>query len=201
MDPPKELTYSSVVFERQHFFVPSIGCVEQYQCFDMWCSEYICECQDKRQGQVMRWQGNWAWQGQGGYHCTCTLQFEKSMAWWQEHMAKRLRAAGFQSCKADPDVWLWANGMKIYEYVLCYIDDYIFQGLEPNKFLEHLKKFFTLKEGSVRCLLFILVQMSGCLGWRTAPRHVATHPILGFWLQASDSTLELDKLHASYYES
>jgi hypothetical protein len=29
-----------------------------------------------------------------------------SGAMWQEHMASTLQSAGFQSCKADPDVWL-----------------------------------------------------------------------------------------------
>jgi hypothetical protein len=45
--------------------------------------------------------------------------------------------AGFVGCKADPDVWLRPavklNGEKVYEYALCYVDDVIFQGLDPAK--------------------------------------------------------------------
>jgi Reverse transcriptase (RNA-dependent DNA polymerase) len=46
---------------------------------------------------------------------------KSSGARFREHMAQTLRDARFESCKADPDVWLRkaqkANGTKIYEYV------------------------------------------------------------------------------------
>ena len=42
-------------------------------------------------------------------------------------MAGTLREAGYESCKADPDVWIKPkikpNGEKYWEYVLIYVDD------------------------------------------------------------------------------
>jgi hypothetical protein len=62
-----------------------------------------------------------------------------SGARWREHMAQTLWNGGLTSCKADPHLWLKpatkADGSKIYEYVLCYMDDCIFQGLGPPGFI------------------------------------------------------------------
>jgi hypothetical protein len=79
---------------------------------------------------------------------------KSSSARWREHMAQTLRNGGFMSCKADPDLWLRPatkpDGSKIYEYVLCYVDDCIFQGLDPMGFMDYLRTVYTLKEGSVQ---------------------------------------------------
>ena len=70
-------------------------------------------------------------------------------------MAQTLRNARFKSCLADPDIWLCVvvkpDGMRIYEYVLCYVDD--FQGLEPKKFLDYLHM------AQLKCLMHILELM------------------------------------------
>jgi hypothetical protein len=42
------------------------------------------------------------------------------------------------------------DGSKIYEYVLCYVDDCIFQGLDPPGFIDYLRTVFTLKDGTVQ---------------------------------------------------
>ena len=67
---------------------------------------------------------------------------ESSSVRRREYMARMLRVAGFESCKADPDLWLRPavepDGMKIYEYVMCYRDDYSAEGLEPKKCMDHL---------------------------------------------------------------
>ena len=77
-----------------------------------------------------------------------------SGAQWREHMAQILRTAGFQSCKVDPDIWLRAavkpDGQKIWEYILWYVDDCIFQGLDPKAFMDYLRTAYKLKDGSVK---------------------------------------------------
>jgi hypothetical protein len=79
---------------------------------------------------------------------------KSSGARFREHLAQTMRDAGFTGCKADPDVWLRkavkADGTKFYEYVLCYVDDCIFQGLDPKGFMEMLSRSYTLKAGSVK---------------------------------------------------
>jgi hypothetical protein len=73
---------------------------------------------------------------------------------FRDYLAKNLRELGFVSSKADPDLWMKAavkpNGDKIYEYVISYVDDLIFQGLDPKGFMDALGQRFTLKPGSIK---------------------------------------------------
>ena len=69
-------------------------------------------------------------------------------------MAATLREAGFQSSKADPDVWLRKaskpDGFQYYEYVLCYVDDILAVSSKPQAIMDFLSARYTLKEGSVK---------------------------------------------------
>ena len=61
---------------------------------------------------------------------------------------------GFESCKADPDVWLRpatkSDGTTYYQYVLLYTNDILAVMEEPERFLrDELGKLFTLKEKSI----------------------------------------------------
>ena len=58
---------------------------------------------------------------------------------------------GFQSCKADPDVWfrpsIKSDGTNYYQYVLIYTADILEIMEEPERFLrDELENVFTLKE-------------------------------------------------------
>ena len=79
---------------------------------------------------------------------------KSSGARWHEHMAKTLREAGFESSKADPDVWMRKatkpDGFQYYEYVLCYVDDVLATSANPHGIMDYLKSRYTLKEGSVK---------------------------------------------------
>jgi hypothetical protein len=79
---------------------------------------------------------------------------KSSGARWRDHMANTLREAGFQSCYADPDVWMRAgvkpNGDKYWEYVLCYVDDLLVISHNPKAVMDFLAKRYTLKKGSVK---------------------------------------------------
>ena len=69
-------------------------------------------------------------------------------------MAATLRAGGFQSCLADPDVWMKPrvkpNGGKYWEYVLCYVDDILVISLDTQLTMDMLSEIYTLKAGSVK---------------------------------------------------
>ena len=73
---------------------------------------------------------------------------------FRDYLAKNLRELGFTSSKADPDLWMRAgvkpNGDKIYEYVISYVDDIVFQGVDPKGFMDALGQRFTLKPDSIR---------------------------------------------------
>ena len=47
---------------------------------------------------------------------------------FRSHLARCMESMGYQSCKADPDLWLKSeirpeDGVKYYSYILCYVDD------------------------------------------------------------------------------
>jgi hypothetical protein len=73
---------------------------------------------------------------------------------WRQHLANTLTAADFQSCKADPDVWMRpatkGNGEKYYENVLCYVDDILCCSERPKLIMDYLASVYTLKGGSVK---------------------------------------------------
>jgi Reverse transcriptase (RNA-dependent DNA polymerase) len=76
---------------------------------------------------------------------------KSSGARFREHMVNTLRNLGFVSTKADPDVWIRKackpNGDKLYEYVLCYVDDILCGGLDAKTFMKRLSDTYKLKEG------------------------------------------------------
>jgi len=69
-----------------------------------------------------------------------------SGACWHEHLADCLHEEGFQSCRAEPDIWLRRNG-DLYEYIAVYVDDLALAMLDPQAFTEtlHVKYNFHMK--------------------------------------------------------
>ena len=78
---------------------------------------------------------------------------KSSGARWRDHMAGTLRDLNFESCQADPDVWMRPgvkpNGDKYWEYVLCYVDDLLAISHDPQAIMDAMSGYYTLKEGSV----------------------------------------------------
>ena len=64
---------------------------------------------------------------------------KSASAAFRSFMAKKLDEIGFQSCPADPDVWLRPavkpNGGEYYEYVLMYVDDILSISMDPTTIL------------------------------------------------------------------
>ena len=61
---------------------------------------------------------------------------------------------GFETCKADPDVWFWLsvkeNGTDYYQYVLLYTDDILAIMENPEAFIRNdLGKRFVVKLNSI----------------------------------------------------
>jgi hypothetical protein len=153
-DPPKDSTYSSVVSRdsvRLFFLLAALNDVDVLAC-DVQNAYINATTKEKiwfRGGDEMG-----SDKGKVIVIVRALYGLKSSSARWREHMAQTLRNGGFMSCKADPDLWLRPatkpDGSKIYEYVLCYVDDCIFQGLDPMGFMDYLRTVYTLKEGSVQ---------------------------------------------------
>ena len=69
-------------------------------------------------------------------------------------MTATLQHIGFESCQADPDVWMRPgikpNGDKYWEYVLCYVNDILVISHDPSAIMKDLQDHDTLKEDSVK---------------------------------------------------
>ena len=78
---------------------------------------------------------------------------KSSGAAWRSCLAEVLRdQLGYQSCRADGDVWFRASqrpdGTRYYEYVLVYTDDILCLSCDPAATLCHLDQHFLIKPGS-----------------------------------------------------
>ncbi len=149
-DPPAAITYSSVVSRdtiRIAFTVAALNDLDVMSCdignayLNAKCRENIwCEAgtefgSDK--GKVLK--------------VTRALYGLKSSgAAWRAMFATTLTDLGYQSSKADPDLWMRPrvkpNGDEYYAYVLVYVDDVLHFDHEPHIFMTELEKLYRLKD-------------------------------------------------------
>ena len=79
---------------------------------------------------------------------------KSASASWRSHLAHVLEhELEFQSCLADPDVWIRpavkADGEQYYEYLLVYTDDLLAISLKPRAILDVIDAHFKLKPDSI----------------------------------------------------
>jgi hypothetical protein len=72
---------------------------------------------------------------------------------FRDHLRDCMVHLGYDSCLADPDVWMrksqMDDGTEYWEYMLLYTDDCLSVSHLPRAALEDLGKYFTLKPGSI----------------------------------------------------
>ena len=72
---------------------------------------------------------------------------------YRHHLATCLQHLGYESCKADPDIWYKAeskpNGETYYAYLLVYVDDIMAIGTRPRDTLMKLNKYYKIKNDSI----------------------------------------------------
>ena len=71
---------------------------------------------------------------------------------FRSHLAKCMESLGYESCKADLDLWLKPkirveDGVKYCSYLLCYVDDILSINHNADTMLEQLHKSSQLKLG------------------------------------------------------
>lgn len=73
---------------------------------------------------------------------------------FRNHLRSCMHFLKFESCPADPDVWMRpaikSDGTKVYEYILLYTDDALVVSENPERLLRNeLGRYFELKEESI----------------------------------------------------
>ncbi|KAI2494563.1 hypothetical protein MHU86_19978 [Fragilaria crotonensis] len=74
---------------------------------------------------------------------------------FRNHLADCMRHLGWESCKADPDVWMKPevrkdDGYKYYAYCLLYVDDILVVHHDGLRALQEIDHYFKTKPGSIR---------------------------------------------------
>ena len=69
---------------------------------------------------------------------------------FRSHLARCMESLGYQSCNADPDLWLKLeirpkDGLQCYSYLLCFVDGILCIYHNVDTILEWLHKSFPLK--------------------------------------------------------
>jgi hypothetical protein len=72
---------------------------------------------------------------------------------FRNHLRDCMRHLGYESCLADPDVWMRHgtkdNGEKYWEYMLLYVDDALSISAHGEAPIRELGKYFKIKESSI----------------------------------------------------
>ena len=155
-DPPKDMTYSSVVSRdsvRTFFLIAALNDLDILSADIQ--NAYL-------QAPVNKNERYWTKagtefgsdKGQPAKIVRALYGLKSSGASFRSHLASTLRGIGFKSCKADHDVWMRPavkqDGSKYYEYVLCYVDDILVASTNPKDVMNNIEKMYTLKAGSVK---------------------------------------------------
>ena len=152
-DPPASVTYASVVSResvRIAFLLAALNDLDIMAAdisgayLNAPCREKVCIFCGPEFGSF---EGQWAIVEKALYG------LKSSGAAWRHHFAAALSEMGFESCLADPDVWLRpavkADGTKYYEYVLIYTDDVLSVSMDPKAILTKIDQHFKLKPESI----------------------------------------------------
>jgi hypothetical protein len=154
-EPTKDETFASVVSRdtvRLFFLLAALNDVELLSCDIQ--NAYLSAPNKEKVWTTFQDQLGPEYSGRKAIISKALYGLRSSGRSFRDFLALNLREMGFTSSKADPDLWMRAavkpDGDKIYEYVISYVDDLIFQGLAPKEFMDELGKRFTLKPGSIK---------------------------------------------------
>jgi hypothetical protein len=66
---------------------------------------------------------------------------------WRAHFADTLRSMGFESSRADPDVWLRCREDESgYDYVCTHVDDFTIFAKDPWQYMKKLQSMYVIRD-------------------------------------------------------
>ena len=124
--------------------------------FVLW--SFICRCEDQYRGVP----------GNKSFWRTCEARalyvIKSAGAAFRSNLAKYMESLGYESCKADPNLWFKAEirpegAVKYYSCLLCYFDDILYIHHNGDAMLEWLCKSFPLKPGFGNSNMYLGVKL------------------------------------------
>lgn len=148
-DTPSTITYSSVVSRdsvRIALTIAALNDLDILSC-DIQNAYLTAKCRERIYTKAGPEFGSDA--GKWMIVTRALYGLKSSGAAFRALLADTLREAGYESTKADPDVWIRPavkpDGFEYYELVLCYVDDVISISHKPMETMDMIRKRFTLK--------------------------------------------------------
>jgi hypothetical protein len=152
-DPPASITYSSVVSResvRIAFLVAALNDIDITMA-DVGNAYLNADCREK----IWTVAGTEFGSNKGSVMIITKALYglKTSGAAWRALFAETLTDLGYNSSRADPDVWLRAatkpNGFEYYEMVLVYVDDILHLSHDTKPTMDALAKIYRLKDESL----------------------------------------------------
>ena len=153
-DPPAESVYSSIVTResvRIMFLIAALNGLEmlgadvQNACINAKTKEKVYTIAGPEFGSN---------QGRPAVIIRALYGLKSSGARWRDHFASILKELGFVNSRADPDAWMRKatkpDGLKYWEYVLCYMNDILAISHLPQSIMDDISKYVKFKSGSVQ---------------------------------------------------
>ena len=77
-------------------------------------------------------------------------ELKSSGASWRAKLAETLMSLGYKSYESDADIWMKRdfnpNEDLYYEYIMCYVDDFLHISFNPKEDMDDLNIIYQLKE-------------------------------------------------------
>jgi hypothetical protein len=179
-EAPTSMTYSSVVScesVRLAFLIATLNDIDIMSC-DLENTYLNAKCQEKIwfEGRLECGKDK----GKVLIIMRALYGLKSAGASWRAALAKVLAGLGFESTKADPDVWIQKavcpDGFQYYEMLFAFVDDILALSHEARKVIGDITQFYKAKEGSIKPLDIYLglnvgrIQLSdGHEVWCTSP--------------------------------
>ena len=153
-DPPKVMTYSSVVSRETVRLALTIAALNdlEVKAGDI-MNAYVTAPVTEKIWTTLgpEWGEN---AGKKAIIVRALYGLKSSGAAFRSHLAACMRHCGYVSSKADPDLWMKpmtdpSNGKKYYSYVLCYVDDVLVIHHDAMSVLKKIDKYLKMKPSSM----------------------------------------------------
>lgn len=150
-DAPSSITYSSVVSRdsvRLGLLIASLNDLDLAAC-DIGNAYLNAQCREK----LWTLAGSEFGTEKGSVMIIARALYglKSSGAAWRAKLAETLSSMGYNSCEADPDVWLKRavkpNGSEYYKYMFVYVDDVLHMAHDTKVDMDKLHSIYRLKDG------------------------------------------------------
>ena len=153
-DAPAVLTYSSVVSRESVRIALTIAALNDLEVkgSDVQNAYLTAPCEEKIWTTLGPEFGED--QGKVALIVRALYGLKSAGASFNRHISDCMRQLGYESCRADPDLWIKPmvrpdDGTKYYAYILLYVDDCLCIHHDAVSALQELDKFFQMKPGSI----------------------------------------------------